>query len=179
MEEYFHMLMIQPGMKPKLPLGFLSAFCPNGGVGKMRLYGLLRGQVHICVQSMWQTIGGSGDMLLWEILNLDILLDAIWRTLGLFLHKYNLPFIVSFYKGLNWFTCKIEFSAYPRGASQSQGGQMLPPERNPDHGLLKVHSLAWEWDLIISMWSTLRRKPPVTVKVQEPTFENLFFALKG
>ena len=101
MEEYFHMLMIQPGMKPKLPLGFLSAFCPNGGVGKMRLYGLLRGQVHICVQSMWQTIGGSGDMLLREILNLDILLDAIWRTLGLFLHKYNLPFIVSFYKGLN------------------------------------------------------------------------------
>ena len=33
MEEYFHMLMIQPGMKPKLPLGFLSAFCPNGGGG--------------------------------------------------------------------------------------------------------------------------------------------------
>ena len=62
MEEYFHMPMIQPGMKPKLPLGFLSAFCPNGGVGKMRLYGLLRGQVHICVQSMWQTIGGSGDI---------------------------------------------------------------------------------------------------------------------
>ena len=34
----------------------------GGGVGKMRLYGLLRGQVHICVQSMWQTIGGSGDI---------------------------------------------------------------------------------------------------------------------
>ena len=26
----------------------------------MRLYGLLGGQAHICVQSMWQTRGGGG-----------------------------------------------------------------------------------------------------------------------
>ena len=42
--------------------GFLSAFCSREG--KMRLYGLLGGQAHICVQSMWQT-RGYGDMLPW------------------------------------------------------------------------------------------------------------------
>ena len=35
-----------------------------------------------------------GGMLPWEILTLDLLLDAIWWNLGLFLHKHNLPFIV-------------------------------------------------------------------------------------
>ena len=38
--------------------------------------------------------GGSGGMLPWENLTLDLLLDAIWwnRT---FSHKHRLPFIVS------------------------------------------------------------------------------------
>ena len=41
--------------------GFLSAFCPRGGGGsKMVLYGLLGGQVRICVQNMWQTRGVQG-----------------------------------------------------------------------------------------------------------------------
>ena len=62
--------------------------------GKMGLYGLLGGQVCIRVQSMWQT-RGSGDMLSWEILILDLLLGTIWWNLGRFSHKHNLPFIVS------------------------------------------------------------------------------------
>ena len=51
----------------------------------MRLYGLLcvcvwgggGGQVCIRVQSMWQTRYARG-MVPWEILILDLLLDAIW-----------------------------------------------------------------------------------------------------
>ena len=69
------------------------SFLPKGG-GKMGLYGLLGGQVYICVQSMWQTRGVRG-MFPWEILILDLFLDAIWWNLGLFLHKHKLPFIVS------------------------------------------------------------------------------------
>ena len=38
---------------------------------------------------------GSGGLLHWEILSLDLLLDAIWWNLELFSHKHNLPFIVS------------------------------------------------------------------------------------
>ena len=75
--------------------GFLSAFCPRAGGGKMRLYGLLGGgggQVCIHVQSMWQTRGGGG-MLPGKFFLLDLLLDAIWWNLGLFSH--TLPFIVS------------------------------------------------------------------------------------
>ena len=43
-------------------------------------------------------LGGSGGMLFREIFILDLLLDTIWRNLGLFLHKHNLPFIVSIIK---------------------------------------------------------------------------------
>ena len=41
------------------------------------------------IQSTWQT-RGSGGMLSWEILVLDLLSDTIWWNLGLFLHKHNL-----------------------------------------------------------------------------------------
>ena len=37
--------------------GFLSAFCPRGG-GKMRMYGLLGGQV--CIHEARGKLGGSG-----------------------------------------------------------------------------------------------------------------------
>ena len=40
-------------------------------------------------------LGGSGGMLSWEILILDFLLDTIWRNLGPFSHKHNLPCILS------------------------------------------------------------------------------------
>ena len=40
-------------------------------------------------------LGGSRDMLPWEIFILDLLLDTIWWNLGLFSHKHKLPFIVS------------------------------------------------------------------------------------
>ena len=53
---------------------------------------------------------------------------------GTFLHKHNSPFIVSlsFNKGLNRFTCKLEISAYPRGGkSKLRGGQMSPPIHPP------------------------------------------------
>ena len=73
-------------------------------------------------------LGESGDMLPWEILILDLLLDAIWWNLALFSHKHNLPLIVSLNPLYYWYTCKIEFSAHPREASQSQGGKCpLPP----------------------------------------------------
>ena len=101
----------------------------------MRLYGLLEGQVRICVQSMWQTRGIQGHTLPGNFV-FDLLLDAIWWNLVLFLHKHNSPFIVSlsFYKGLNRFTCKIEVSAYPRGRGGGQakakgGGRQM--QRNP------------------------------------------------
>ena len=68
----------------------------------MRLYGLLGGggggggQASVCVRSMWQTWGEWGEgMLPREISILVLLLDTIWWNLGLFLYKYNLPFIVS------------------------------------------------------------------------------------
>ena len=57
----------------------------------MRLDGL-GGQVHICVQSIVTNQGGQGHT--WEILILDLLLDAIWWNLGLFSHKLNLPVIL-------------------------------------------------------------------------------------
>ena len=61
----------------------------------MRLYGLLEGQVkRVFVCKVCGKLGGSGDMLPWEILILNLLLDAIWWNLGLFSHKHNLPFIV-------------------------------------------------------------------------------------
>ena len=52
------------------------------------------GQVHICGQSVWQTRGVWGHASL-GILILDLLLDTIWWNRELFLHKHNLPFIVS------------------------------------------------------------------------------------
>ena len=59
----------------------------------MRLYGLLGGggggQVHICVQSVQQTLEVWGHAPQ-EILILDLLLDAIWWNLGLFLHPPGL-----------------------------------------------------------------------------------------
>ena len=68
--------------------GFFQLFAQGGG-GKLILYGLLRGQVCIHVQSMWQN-RGSGGMLPREILILDLLLlDAIWWNLGLLLHKHK------------------------------------------------------------------------------------------
>ena len=73
-------------ISPCLLSGFLSAFCPRGD--KMRLYGLLEGQVYIRVQSMWQTRGFRG-ILPREILILNLLLDAIWWNLGLFSRKHN------------------------------------------------------------------------------------------
>ena len=59
----------------------------------MRLYGLLEGQAHICVQSIWQTRGILGHAPPGKFLILDLLLDAIWWNLGLFSHKHNLPFM--------------------------------------------------------------------------------------
>ena len=61
--------------------GLFQLFAQGGG--KMRMYGLLGGQVCICVQSMWQT-RGPGGMLPREILILDLLLDAICWNLGQF-----------------------------------------------------------------------------------------------
>ena len=50
-------------------------------MGKIRLYGLLGGELRIHVQSMLQT-RGSGGMLPWEILILDLLLDVICWNLA-------------------------------------------------------------------------------------------------
>ena len=64
----------------------------EGGGGHITLYGLLGGE-HLC--KTCGKLGGSWGMLLWEILILDLLLDAICWNLGLFSHKRNLPCIVS------------------------------------------------------------------------------------
>ena len=64
----------------------------------MRLYGLLGGGgggKYVSVCKACGKLRGSGGMLPWEILILDLLLDVIWWNLGLFSHKHNLPFIVS------------------------------------------------------------------------------------
>ena len=74
--------------------GLFQLFAQRGGGGKMRLYGLLERQACIHAQSMWQTRRVWGDVPR-EILILDHLLDTIWWNLKLFLHKHNLPFIVS------------------------------------------------------------------------------------
>ena len=63
MEEYFHMLMIQPDeWRYETKTTARVSFCPKGG--KMRLYGLLRGQVHIRVYiSVCKACGKLGGCL--------------------------------------------------------------------------------------------------------------------
>ena len=105
--------------------GFFQLF-PQGG--KMRLYGLLGGQVRICVQSM----GGPGACSPREILFFDLLVNTIWWNLGLFFTSiiHHLLCHYSYYKRLNRFTCKIEIPEYPReggGRPKPRGGQMPPP----------------------------------------------------
>ena len=119
---------------------FFSAFCPWG---EIRLYGLLGGLVRICVQSMWDTRRGLGACSPGKILIFGPSLDTIWWNLGLFSHQHNLhlsgvnyDFCVLCCSAIWWNlelfshslhpsgenTCKIEFSAYPRGG----GGQAKP-----------------------------------------------------
>ena len=113
--------------------GFLSAFHPRGG--KMRLYGLLGGGKYISVQSMWQTRGVRGhaplgNFVFWPFSRCNLVES------GTSLYTSIIHHLLCHYKGLNRFTCKIE---YPRGASQSQGGgggeandPPHPSERNPN-----------------------------------------------
>ena len=61
-------------------LGFLSAFCPRGD-GQNQIVWIIGGELRIHVQSMLQT-RGSGGMLPWEILILDLLLDVICWNLA-------------------------------------------------------------------------------------------------
>ena len=68
--------------------------------GQNKIVWIIEGQVRICVQSMGQARGVQG-------------------------HANPENFDFGPYKGLNWFTCKIEFSAYRGGASQSQEGQSI------------------------------------------------------
>ena len=75
----------------------------------------LQVHVHICVQNVYQTRGVQGHAPSGNFV------DVIWWNLGLYSHKHNLPFIVikALIKArMN----KIEFSAYPREASQRRGG---------------------------------------------------------
>ena len=64
-----------------------GAFCPRGA-------SMPKGGKYVSVCKAYGTLGGSGGMIPQEILILDLLLDAIWWNLGLFLHKHNLPFII-------------------------------------------------------------------------------------
>ena len=80
-------------MSGQLVSGFLSVFCPRGG--KMGLNGFFGGQAHTRVQACGKLGVGPGACSPWEILILELLLDAIWWNLGLFSHKQNLSFIVS------------------------------------------------------------------------------------
>ena len=74
--------------------GFLSAFCPRGWGGKMRLYELLGGQVRIHVQSMWQTRGVWGHAPPGNVDFGPFIRHNLLES-GTFSHKHNLPFIVS------------------------------------------------------------------------------------
>ena len=61
---------------------FLSAFCPRGGGGGANEHywgGKCASMCKACGK-----LGGSGCMLPWENLILDLLLDTIWWNLGLF-----------------------------------------------------------------------------------------------
>ena len=93
---------------------------------KMRLYGLLGGQAHIRVQSMWQTRGVRGMLSRGDFdfgpFDRHNLVES-----GAVLHKHNSPVIVS----LNWFTCEIEFPAYPRGGKPKPRGWKCPPPLPP------------------------------------------------
>ena len=73
------------------------SFLPNGGGrgGQNEIVWIVRGASYISVCKACGKLGGSGGMLLWEILILDLLLDTNWSNQGLFLHKHNLPLIVS------------------------------------------------------------------------------------
>ena len=67
-------------------------FLPKGGGGKKRLYGLLGGG-QVCVSKHVANKAVQGT-LPWEILILDLLLDAIWWNLRLFLHKHKLTCVI-------------------------------------------------------------------------------------
>ena len=67
--------------------GFVSAFCPRGGQK------LLGGGKYILICKACGKLRGSGGKLPWEILILDLSLDASWWNLGTALHKHGLPFI--------------------------------------------------------------------------------------
>ena len=56
----------------------------------MRLYRFLGGGggKYVFVCKACGELGGSGGMLPWEFLMLDLLLDTIWWNLGLFSHKH-------------------------------------------------------------------------------------------
>ena len=73
--------------------GFFQLFGQEeGGEGQNEIVWITGGGgKHIFVCKTCGKLGGSGGMLPREILILDLLLDAIWWNLGLFLHKHNLP----------------------------------------------------------------------------------------
>ena len=55
---------------------------------------IIGGGKYVSVCKTCGKLGGSGGKLPWEILILDLLLDAVWWNRRLFSHKHNLPFIV-------------------------------------------------------------------------------------
>ena len=58
----------------------------------------------------------------------DIWTEKPRKLYRIIIVHFMLSFIVylSFYKGLNWFTCIIEFSAYPGGQAKVKGNCPLP-----------------------------------------------------
>ena len=68
---------------------FFGFSSKGGGEGRIRLYRLLGGKsVSVC--KMCGKLGRFGSMLPREILILELLLDAIWWDVGLFLGEHNL-----------------------------------------------------------------------------------------
>ena len=75
--------------------GFFQLFA-QGGVyagfrGQTETVWIIEGGKYVSMCKACGKLGGSGGMLSWEILILDLLIDAIWWNLGLFSHKHNLP----------------------------------------------------------------------------------------
>ena len=97
-------------------------FLPKGG-GEWDCMDYWGGK-HVSVCKTCGKLGGPGPCSPGKFWFWTLLLDANWWNLGLFLHKHTLSFIVS----LNyWFTCKIEFSAYPKGDKPNPRGSKFPP----------------------------------------------------
>ena len=106
-----------------MAIGVSFNFLPKGGLNEIIGGG---GGKYVSVCKACGKLGGCSPA--WEIFDFGPFIRRNLVEPGMFSHKHNLSFIVSsFY---NTFTCKIEFSAYPRGGKPKPRGA-CPPRKKP------------------------------------------------